>query len=82
MHKWQYVPPYRRFAARESDFGNTLGNEERGQVDYFGSGEKMSGRGERYAFLGHAIQASEVATFGDTDTQIVMLAMVGVGQEG
>lgn len=81
MHKWQYIPPHSRFATRQSNLGYTLGNEERGKVDYFGSGKKMGGRRERYAFLGHAIQTSQVATLGDTDTQIVMLAVIGVGQE-
>jgi hypothetical protein len=34
------------------------------------------------AFFGHAVYATEIATFGNADAEVIMLSMIGVGQEG
>lgn len=82
MHQRDNVWSYGRLAACETDLGDALGDEEGGEEVDFGGGEEFGGRGLRDAFFGHAVEAAEVAFFGEGDAEVVVLAVEGVGEEG
>ena len=82
VHQGQYVAAYGRFSACQSDLGDALRDEKRGNVDYFGGGEKVGWWREWHTFFGHAVQTPKIAALGYADAEVVVLARVVVGEEG
>lgn len=82
MHQWQDVSADGGLAPGQSNLGDTLGDEEGGEIGDLGSGEKMRCWGQGHAFLWHAVCTAKIAAFGNANAEVVMLAGEVICQEG
>lgn len=65
--------PNRRLSSCEADLCDAALDEQRRQPDHLVVGEDVALGRELDAFLGHAVEASEVAALGEGDPKVVVL---------
>lgn len=66
----------KRLTSCETDFIDATTDEKAGQTNELGGGKEVGWRGERDTFLWHAVVAAEVATFGEGEAEVGVLAGV------
>jgi hypothetical protein len=82
VHKREDISPYGGLSACEPDLGDSLLHEDGGEEVYFWGCEEMLWWRLWDSFFWHAVQAPQIAFFCYGDSEVVVLTLEGIREEG